>query len=87
MARYRKKPIEIDAFCVYQEPFPAWFMDAAQVHSVNPALRTVTIETLEGTMTAQVGDYIIKGVEGELYLCKPWIFAKTYDKVEEDIHA
>ena len=39
------------------------------------------IETLEGTMKADVGDYIIKGVEGEIYPCKPDIFEKTYKKV------
>ncbi len=41
----------------------------------------VRITTLEGVMTAQVGDYIIKGVKGELYPCKPDIFEETYDKV------
>jgi hypothetical protein len=39
------------------------------------------IKTLEGTMTAKVGDYIIKGVNGEFYPCKPNIFKKTYEKV------
>lgn len=41
------------------------------------------IPTLEGTMTASIGDYIIKGVNGEFYPCKPDIFEKTYEKVEE----
>ena len=41
----------------------------------------VPIETLEGTMRASVGDYIIKGVNGEFYPCKPDIFEKTYEKV------
>lgn len=40
------------------------------------------IETLEGTMMAKQGDYIIKGVDGEFYPCKPDIFDKTYDIVE-----
>jgi len=40
------------------------------------------IETLEGVMAASVGDYIIQGVNGELYPCKPDIFEKTYEKVE-----
>ena len=39
----------------------------------------MTIKTLEGTMTAQPGDWIIRGVKGELYPCKPDIFAATYD--------
>ena len=42
---------------------------------------TMHIETLEGFMTAQKGDWIIKGVHGELYLCKPDIFSKTYESV------
>ncbi len=41
------------------------------------------IETLEGTMIANVGDYIIKGVNGEFYPCKPDVFRMTYEKVEE----
>ena len=46
----------------------------------------VEIETLEGTMTANKGDYIIKGIQGELYPCKPDIFNQTYDiKLDGDI--
>lgn len=45
----------------------------------NPVIK---IETLEGTMTANIGDYIIKGVQGELYPCKPDIFEKTYDIIK-----
>ncbi len=41
------------------------------------------IHTLEGKMYARPGDYIIKGVNGELYPCKPDVFAKTYERVEE----
>ncbi len=41
------------------------------------------IETLEGTMHASVDDYIITGVNGEQYPCKPDIFKKTYDKINE----
>lgn len=40
------------------------------------------IKTLEGTMSVQLGDWIIRGVKGELYACKPDIFAETYDLVE-----
>lgn len=43
----------------------------------------VKIETLEGTMRANVGDYIIKGINGEFYPCKPDIFMKTYEEVTE----
>lgn len=44
--------------------------------------KTVVIHTLEGDMTASLGDYIITGVNGEKYPCKPDIFAKTYEPVE-----
>lgn len=43
----------------------------------------IKIHTLEGDMLARVGDYIIKGVNGEFYPCKPDIFEKTYEKVED----
>ena len=41
----------------------------------------IAIDTLEGTVTASVGDYIIRGVQGEFYPCKPDIFAATYEAV------
>jgi len=44
--------------------------------------RAVTIETLEGTMVALPGDWIIRGVKGEMYPCKPDIFEATYEPVE-----
>jgi hypothetical protein len=43
----------------------------------------LSILTMEGEMTASIGDWIIKGVEGEFYPCKPDIFYKTYEKIEE----
>lgn len=44
----------------------------------------IKIETLEGTMLACIGDYIIKGVNGEFYPCKPDIFEKTYEEVTDE---
>lgn len=41
------------------------------------------IKTLEGVMVAEIGDFIIKGINGEFYPCKPDAFVKTYEKVEE----
>lgn len=61
MAKFRKKPVVIDAYQTDVE------MD---------------IETLEGTHHASVGDWIITGVKGEKYPCKPDIFEATYDPVE-----
>ena len=43
----------------------------------------LTIDTLKGKMKADIGDYIIKGINGEFYPCKPDIFAKTYEEVTE----
>lgn len=42
----------------------------------------LTIDTLEGTMKANVGDWVIKGIEGEMYPCKPSIFEQTYELVD-----
>lgn len=50
--------------------------------SIDPATGDLLIATLEGVMTAQLGDWIIRGVQGEFYPCKPDIFAATYE-VEE----
>ena len=44
----------------------------------------ISIQTLEGTMKAKVGDYIIKGVAGEFYPCKPEIFQTTYAKITRE---
>ena len=43
---------------------------------------TIKIKTLKGEMLASIGDFIIKGVDGEFYPCKPDIFQKTYEEVE-----
>jgi hypothetical protein len=52
------------------------------VHSGVGGLGALVIHTLEGDMVANMGDYIIKGVNGEFYPCKPDIFCKTYEEVE-----
>lgn len=71
---------EVKAFCgqsVRAETYGgAWKAGASGVKV------DVFINTLEGTHHASVGDYIIKGVHGELYPCKPYIFEKTYEKVD-----
>lgn len=45
---------------------------------------TMKIETLEGTMTASPGDYIITGIDGEQYPCKKDIFERTYEEIADD---
>lgn len=87
MARlYRKRPVVIEAV--------RWtgtadalaelrsFTDSS-VHVITHAgSTTVEIHTLEGVMTASLGDWIIKGIAGEFYPCKPDIFEESYEKVD-----
>jgi hypothetical protein len=75
--RYRKKPVVIEAV-QYDGTFPLEFLgDAEHVRSAGDG--ALEIVTLEGTMRADVGDWIIRGVKGELYPCKPDIFETTYE--------
>lgn len=94
MAKYRKKPVVVEAFQwgtrdQTKQPdeldeFP-WFDAAIEMglawmeHNLN----LLKIRTLEGVMTASPGDYIIQGVKGEIYPCKPDIFEATYEEVTE----
>lgn len=81
--KYRKKPIVIEAVR-FEKPY--W-----KVTEFCPTLmlmkggngklvRFAVIPTLEGDMHAELGDWIIKGVQGEFYPCKPDIFEATYEK-------
>lgn len=84
MAKYRKKPVVIEAMC-FDDTVDAIFLWVDE-HPDAPAMiemadGSIAIETLEGTMTAQRGDWIICGVKGEFYPCKPDIFAATYEPV------
>lgn len=83
MANYRKKPVVIQAVLWDGKGgtiFPlAPFENATEAPEVQADGR-LNITTLEGVMTADIGDWIIKGVEGEIYPCKPEIFAKTYEE-------
>lgn len=92
--KYIKKPVIIEAFQLNKNGLVVedWFWDAVDkgdiiIHdfdkllSFNPAW--CEIKTLEGTMVAKAGDYIIKGVKGEIYPCKADIFKKTYEPVNE----
>ncbi|CAM0076263.1 hypothetical protein VPHK391_0073 [Vibrio phage K391] len=60
----------------FDEWFPTW--DDYEKHVANEEY-TFKVIALEGSMTAHVGDYIIKGVQGEFYPCKPEIFNATYN--------
>lgn len=80
MPTYRKKPVEIEAVQLPVASAPAWLADAMDAGTVRLwTSGAASIDTLEGTMTASKGDWIIQGIKGELYPCKPDIFAATYD--------
>ena len=77
--KFRKKPVVIDAveWAGYNyDEIERFVGDKAEQRI---ATREVVINTLEGVMRASVGDWIIKGVNGEFYPCKPEIFEKTYE--------
>lgn len=80
--RYRKRPVVIEAVH-YDGTFPLAFLRDDERVRAGFAPNTLQIVTLEGTMTAQVGDWIIRGVKGELYPCKPDIFEATYEALSE----
>lgn len=87
--KYRKKPVVIEAFrwtgIPYQTEDPIWCVDAINrgdiVFSPNGSM---VIKTLEGWIFATSGDYIIKGIKGELYPCKPDIFEASYEELCDD---
>ena len=88
MAKYRKKPVVIEAI-EFDETAEKiievknFMNDHDVVVSFNNSARIgqLKINTLEGVMKANPGDYIIKGINGEFYPCKPDIFHKTYEKI------
>lgn len=82
MSRFRKKPVVIDAWQNVAGPIrmPVWVSDAIYDMTDNGVIH---IQTLEGIMTADPGDWIIKGVKKEVYPCKPDIFAATYEPVDQ----
>ena len=92
MGRYRKRPVVIDAFQWGGggSNWPHWLTEARPLWSeeqwvpeANATLiAKMMIPTLEGVMTAYPGDWIIRGIKGEVYPCKPDIFAATYEVAE-----
>lgn len=86
--RYRKKPLEVEAVCwhpnrladvgrmmgwFYEREFSAFFIEGD---------KTLAIKTMEGWMRAADGDFVIRGILGEFYVCNPIVFAMTYEPVE-----
>lgn len=79
--KYRKKPVVIEAIQWNGENLSE--IDKFTQGKVKNHGLVLIIPTLEGDMYASLSDYIIKGVNGEFYPCKPAIFAKTYEEVTE----
>jgi hypothetical protein len=84
--RYIKKPVVIEAFQFGYEVAPSWFTDrivngSVVIYDKTSPIRA-EIETLEGWHMANCGDYIIRGVKGEIYPCKSDIFELTYEAVK-----
>lgn len=83
MAKFRKKPVEIEAVQFTGNVWPIIdFVDEGQA-SVDSFGSDLKIHTLEGDMNVSLNDWVIKGVRGEFYPCKPDIFEATYEKVSD----
>lgn len=90
MPKYRKKPVIIEAqrwdgTAEGATPIINWVLEGGSTarYRDDDAHLAIAIDTLEGTMLAQTGDWIIKGVQGEFYPCKPDIFEATYEYYDE----
>ena len=90
--KFRKKPVVVEAVQLLESnPGEAIdFIGRERIATASwegrreEAVLTIGIRTLEGVMTASLGDWIIRGVAGEVYPCKPEIFRQTYEPVEEE---
>lgn len=83
--KYRRKPVVVEAMQYDGTNFLAlnkWSNHQVKVDITSYQSRVV-IPTLEGDLEVSIGDYVIKGVQGKFYPCKPDIFEATYEKVEE----
>jgi hypothetical protein len=84
-----KRPIIVEAFQFGYEEEPSWFAAKHIVITDNPKTKKRElkgcIETLEGEAWFWEGDYVIRGVKGELYPCRRDIFEETYDEVIDSI--
>ena len=96
MPKYRKKPVVVEAVrwtgsnleeirnFVGSDLIEDYMEHFDIERALKEMLVDIAIDTLEGTMRVDYGDYIIKGVNNELYPCKPDIFLATYEEVMED---
>lgn len=89
--QYRKKPVIIEAMISHGSPLSDrniinWIAENGTLCQLDLDEQTgdttcIHINTLEGSMKVSVGDYVIKGIQGEFYPCKPEIFKATYEEV------
>ena len=82
MAKYRKRPIIIEAICFIgnDKEIMDFCPTARDLEDTKPNL---IIPTLEGDHLVSVGDFVIKGIKGEFYPCKPDIFEQTYELIDD----
>lgn len=93
MPKYRKKPVVIEAVQATGAPesnreiidWTRWSPTPASMDAHPERGRSLSINTLEGAHWVAPGDWIIKGVQGEFYPCKPDIFEATYELAEEPV--
>ena len=93
MKHFRKRPIVVEAvkFDPQSSQEPPWWLYRAMLDGVvnlrqpcaGESLPSLSIQTLEGAMIVRNGDWIIRGVQGELYPCKSSIFEETYEEMPE----
>jgi hypothetical protein len=86
MAKFRKKPVVIEAIqwtgANIDEVLGLILATGSARRGLGDGRNSLFIDTLEGTMCADPGDWIIKGVKGEFYPCKPDIFEATYEQID-----
>jgi hypothetical protein len=91
--KYRKKHVEVEAFCLNGGAMPDWFLNARSAGTArtyaegtgnpfNDPLTYAEVDTRNGTLRANRGDYIVQVATGELYTYKPYIFHKIYEEVK-----
>ena len=84
--KFRKRPVIVEAMRVPGRDYLQWGEISIWLGVGGPWRvaddKGIDIQTLEGVMHANIGDWIIRGVKGELYPCKPDIFAATYEAAE-----
>ena len=85
MQKYRKKPVIVEAFQLTEKLLEekGWTEEYVGNRKIKYRLDHAIIQTLEGEMITNIGDYIITGIKGEIYPCRKDIFEETYELVED----